>query len=134
MSPHAAAMALFVPVRLLNAGFVQVTRQAAVVAVLIGTCTDQMAWSATKEAGQQLLQTHTHQYITQLAVVHTCPSVGISCTHFRFRAVFGEMSHLVAVSTLDALSSIVSVWNSLHGEPGALVSVKDLSLKHRHSC
>lgn len=79
---HAAAMALFVPVRSLAAGIIEVPRQAAVVAVFIGTFTRQVAWGATKEAGQQL---------------------------FGLRAVLGEMSGLVAVSTMDVLASIVSV-------------------------
>lgn len=63
VSCHAAAMALFVPVRFLAAGVVDVSRQAAVVAVLIGTLTGQVAWGATKEAGCQLLHTHTQTYI-----------------------------------------------------------------------
>lgn len=68
---HAAAMALFVPVRSLAAGIIEVPRQAAVVAVFIGTFTGQVAWGATKEAGQQLLQTHTHSY-THITVSFTC--------------------------------------------------------------
>lgn len=79
---HAAAMTPFVPVRPLAAGIIQVTRHPAVVAVFIGTCADHVACGATKEAGRQL---------------------------FGLGAVFGEMSVLVAVSTLDVLASIVSV-------------------------
>lgn len=62
VSCHAAAMALLVPVCLLAAGAVQVTRKATVVAVLVGTFTDQVTWGATKEARRQLL--HTHRHIT----------------------------------------------------------------------
>lgn len=64
MPRHVAAMALFVPIRSLAAGLVEVSGHAAVVAVLIRTLTDGVPWDATKEAGQQLLytntQTHTH--------------------------------------------------------------------------
>ena len=60
MPRHAAAMASFVPVRSLAAGVVMVPRQAAVAAVLIGTLTAQVAWGAAKEAGRQLLHTHTY--------------------------------------------------------------------------
>lgn len=79
---HAAAMALFVPVCSLTAGIIEVPRQAAVVAVPIGTFIGQVAWVATKEAGWRL---------------------------FGLRAVLGEMSGLVAVSTLDVLVGVVSV-------------------------
>lgn len=47
VSCHAAAMTLFVPVRPLAARAEQVTREAAVVAVLIGTFTGHMARGAT---------------------------------------------------------------------------------------
>lgn len=52
---HAAAMALFVPVRSLTARLVEVPRQATVVAVSVGTLTHGVAQGATKEAGCQLL-------------------------------------------------------------------------------
>lgn len=48
---HVAAMTLFVPIRPLATGPVEVPRQATVVAVLIGTLTHQVAQGATKEAG-----------------------------------------------------------------------------------
>lgn len=60
MPRHVAAMALFVPICSLVAGLVEVPGQAAIVAVLIGTLTERVAWVATKVAGRQLLHTHTH--------------------------------------------------------------------------
>lgn len=60
MPRHAAAMALFVPVRSLAAGIVEVPGKAAVVAVLTGTLAGQVAWGTTQEAGRQLLHTHIH--------------------------------------------------------------------------
>lgn len=51
VSRHAAAVALFVPVRSLAARIVEVSRQAAVVAVPVGTLAHQVARGATKEAG-----------------------------------------------------------------------------------
>lgn len=113
---------------------------AAVVAVLIGTVTGQVAWGATKEAGRQLLHTHTHIYThnTVSSFTYLYSSVCISCTcycaqsgtYFGLRAVLGEMAGLVAVSTLDGLVSVVSVWHPLRRYPGTLVSVIDPSLKH----
>lgn len=101
VSLHATAMTLFVPVRPLAAGAIQVTGQSTVVAVLIGTFNDHMAWGATKEAGRQL---------------------------FGLGAVLGEMPGLVAVSTLDVLAGIVSVRQPLDRYPGTFVFVIDLSL------
>lgn len=66
MSRHAAAVTLFVPVRSLAARLVEVPGQAAVVAVLIWTVTDHVARGAAKEAGRQLLQTHTSHSFTYL--------------------------------------------------------------------
>ncbi len=60
MSLHAAAMALLVPVRSLGAGIVQVPGQATVVAVLVGTLIGRVSLGAAKEAGQHLLNKHTH--------------------------------------------------------------------------
>lgn len=51
VSRHAAAVALLVPVRSLAARIVEVSRQAAVVAVPVGTLAHQVAWGAAKEAG-----------------------------------------------------------------------------------
>lgn len=119
MPRHAAAMALFVPVCSLTAGIIEVPRQAAVVAVPIGTFIGQVAWVATKEAGWRLLHTHKHRYTHYTASRFKClySSVCISCTcrcalsgtDFGLRAVLGEMSGLVAVSTLDVLVGVVSV-------------------------
>lgn len=53
-------MTLFVPRRSLNAGFIEVPRQATVVAMLTGTLTGQVTQDATKEAGRQLLHAHKH--------------------------------------------------------------------------
>lgn len=78
---HPAAVTLFMPVRSLAAGVIEVSRQATVAAVPIGTLTDQVSWGATEEAG----------------------------LFFGLRAVLGEMSILVAVSTLDTLGGVVSV-------------------------
>ena len=62
MSCHVATMTLFVPRRSLNAGFIEVPRQATVVAMLTGTLTGQVTQVATKDAGRQLLHgTNTHQ-------------------------------------------------------------------------
>lgn len=52
------------------------------------------------------------------------------CTDFGLRAVLGEMSVLVAVSTLDVLTRVVSVRQPLHQYPATLVFVTDPSLKH----
>lgn len=79
---HATAVTLFVPVRSLATGVEGMSREATVVAVLIGTFNAQVAWVATKEAGLHL---------------------------FRIGTVLGEMSGPVAVVTLDTLASIVSV-------------------------
>ena len=76
---HATALALFVPVRFLTAGVEEVSRQAAVVAVLIGTFADPVAWGATKEAGLQLL--HTHAHIPPLVVLRTCTHQCVKAVH-----------------------------------------------------
>lgn len=69
MPLHAAPLAPLVPVRSFTARIVEVSRQAAVVAVLVGTSIGPVAWVATKEAGRQLLhRKHTH---THTAVLHT---------------------------------------------------------------
>lgn len=51
VSRHVAAVALFVPVRSLAAGVVEVSRQAAVVAVPVGTLAHHVARGAAQEAG-----------------------------------------------------------------------------------
>lgn len=60
MPRHPTAVTLFMPVRSLAAGVVEVSRQATVAAVPIGTLTDLVALGATEEAGL-LLRTHTHR-------------------------------------------------------------------------
>lgn len=57
VSSHAAAVTPFVPIRPLGTRIVEVTRQAAVVTVLVGALTGKVALGATKEAGHQLLVT-----------------------------------------------------------------------------
>lgn len=60
MSRHAAAVALLVPVRPLAARIEEVSRQATVVAVPVGTLAHQVARGAAKEAGRQLLHQQAH--------------------------------------------------------------------------
>lgn len=52
------------------------------------------------------------------------------CTHLGLRAVLGQVSVLVAVSTLDVLTRVVSVGHALHTCPAAPLFVIDPSLKH----
>lgn len=60
VSSAAAAVTHLVPVGSLGAGLVEVSRQAAVVAVLAGALRGKVAVGATEEAGHQLLKTqHT---------------------------------------------------------------------------
>lgn len=78
--------------------------------------------------------THIHTY-TVSSFTYLYSSVCVSCTcycaqsgtDFGLWAVLGEMSVPVAVSTLDVLASVVSVWHALHC---SLVFVIDPSLKH----
>lgn len=63
MPCHAATMALLVPVGLLTAGAVEVTRLATVVAVFVGTFTDKVAWGATKETRYQFLHRQTQKVV-----------------------------------------------------------------------
>lgn len=95
-----AAMALLVPVRPVTAGAEEVSRQATVIAVFVGTFTGYVARRTTKEARRHL---------------------------FRIRAVLGEMSSLAAIPAVHVFVSVVSVWQPLDCYPGTPAFVVDLS-------
>ena len=94
-----------------------------------------------RHRGSRTSSAHTHTDNTDSRFTFLYSSVCISCTYycvvsgtdFGLRAALGEMSMLVAVSTLDTLGGVVSVWQTLNHYPGTLVFVIDLSLKHIHS-
>lgn len=80
---------------------------------------------------------HTHIYIDP----HTCCCFALyshqgftSCEHvlsgtdFGLGAGLGEMSGLVAVSTVDILAGVVSVWHTRVYHPGTFVFVVYLRL------
>lgn len=132
VSSHAAAMTHLVPIGSLGTRIVEVARQAAVVTVLTGALSGKVAVGSTKEAGHQLLfspKDTTH--ISSSRPSWEMSGIWINVvTDLRRRAVLGKMSILVAVSALDILACVISVWHLRNNCPCTFVFVIDLSLKH----